>query len=568
MFKLLSVLKINPIRWLIFPVVLATLVACAPLEPERIVETIVETQIVEVEVEVEKKVEVLITPTPEPEIKEGGTLIFATNLRAEFPINPVIAFNRPGLWMFDALTELDAETTQPKGNLAESWDVSDDGQVYTFHLRQDVTWHDGETFDADDVMFTFDRWLNDPSSSMTNLFTFTVDGEGVPASIEKIDDFTVEITLPKPSSLFLNNLCCWRGIVPEHLLSGIDDLGEATEFNENPVGTGVLVFDELRSQEFVRFNMNKDYWRGRPHLDEFIWQVIPDDDAQITALSNGEIDVMKNVNTVDSASRIATIPGVTIYDTLGNFTYAFWFNQEQFEPFQDIAVREAIAMALDKPTIMPNVIGAPYADQIFNPSYWGYNGDAPVVGYDVEGAIARLADAGWTDTDGDGVVDKDGQPLSFTVMTERTLLPEAIQGYLSIVGIDIQINEVERAVRRELQGTGEWQAYIGWDGSGVPFSAMLSNWVSGKWSKYNNPNFDELVIQADEATDANERASLVQEAVKTLTEDTAAVWLYYYTTRIAVSDNVKGILLPGSTADLNNTGVFYHLEDLYMLDPK
>ena len=146
-------------------------------------------------------------------------------------------------------------------------------------------------------------------------------------------------------------------------------------------------------------------------------------------------------------------------------------------------------------------------------------------------------------------------------------MPEALQGYLAAVGIDLQITEVERAVRRELTGSGEWDAYIGWDGSGVPFSAFMYNWVSGKWSNYDNPDLDALVFGADAETDPDVRAAMVQDAVDMLVSDTAAVWLYYYTARIAVSDNIGGLLVPGSTADLNNTGVFYHLEDLYMVNP-
>ena len=536
------------------------------------VEKVVEKEVVkEVEVEKivveEKAVEVVVTAVPEPLKKEGGTLIFGTNLAAEFPINPVLKTNRPSIWLFDTLVELDGATVQPIGSLAESWDISDDGLVYTFLLREDVKWHDGEGFDADDVIFTFDAYMNDPDSRQSSTFQYDVDGEKVPLVVEKIDAYTVKFTLPTPSSLFLNNLCCWNGIVPEHLLSGYASMAEATEFNENPVGTGALVFEELRPQELVKYKMNKEYWRGRPYLDGFIWLVLPDDDSQVTALANGEIDVMKNINSVDLASRISEIPGVTIYTTLGNFTYALFFNQERYEPLQDIRVRQAIAMAMDKEVIMPTVIGAPNADQIFNPGYWGYNPNVNILPYDPDGAIALLSDAGWTDTDGDGIVDKDGENLSINAITERTELPEALQGYLAAVGIDLQITEVERAVRRELTGSGEWDAYIGWDGSGVPFSAFMYNWVSGKWSNYDNPDLDALVFGADAETDPDVRAAMVQDAVDMLVSDTAAVWLYYYTARIAVSDNIGGLLVPGSTADLNNTGVFYHLEDLYMVNP-
>ena len=554
-----------------FLVVLVT--ACASPDGQIVVTQEVERIVTRnVEVVVTQEVERLITPTPEPEITDGGTLIMGTDLRAEYPLNPILASNRPALWAFDALTEIDADTLLPAPMLAESWTVSDDGLVYSFKLRQDVEWHDGERFDADDVMFTWDRWLNDPNSQWASDFVYPVGEDSVPATITKIDDYTVEVTLPVPSSTFLYDICCWAGIVPEHLLSDFDTMADATEFNENPVGTGVLVFEELQSQDFVRFNFKKDYWRGQPHLDGFIWKVIPDADAEVTALANGEIDVVKNVFTTDMAARIAGISGVTIYDVVGNFTYTFFFNPGTFEPFTDPLVREAMAYALDKPTIIRTVIGpnSPPAEQMLPPQHWGHNPDVDVIGYDPSMARDLLAEAGWQDTDGDGIVDKDGVPFSFEIMTETAIpeLSEVIQSYLREVGIGVTLNIVERAVRIELQNSGEWQAYVGFDGAGVPFTAIKGNWTSGNWTNYSNEEVDRLVQVADTTTNLTEQISAVQEIERILTHEVAAIWLFHYTTRIAVSDNIGGLLIPGSTADLNNTGVFWHLEDLYMKEPK
>lgn len=543
---------------------------------EEVTRVVSETQTEVVEVtrvvsEVETRVvEVQVTPTPDPNPPQGGTLVFGTSLAAEFPINPIIATHRPGLWVFDPLLEFDPDTLEPSPNLAESWAVSDDGTVYTFTLREDVLWHDGEHFTADDVVFTFDAWLNDPNSIYRSHFVFGQDDEGNDreVEVEKIDDYTVEFTLPEPRASFLSNLTGWHGIAPQHLLEG-EDLA-TTDFNQNPVGTGALKFVELQPQEFVRYEMNKDYWRGTPNLDGFIWRVMPDDDAQVTALSNGEIDVMKNVNTTDVAARVNEIPGVTTYRVLGHFTYAFYFNPEQFEPFQDQAVREAIALALDKPTIIEAVIGGdvPPAEQLLNPNHVGYNEDVRVIGYDPEAAVARLEEAGWTDSDGDGILDQNGEPLAFTVMSERADLPDAIQGYLREVGVDMSINIVERAVRRELQESGDWQAYIGWDGNEIPFNALVNNWTTEAWTNYDNPAVDELLIQADLSTDPEEQDRLIQEVEAILTDDVAGIWLHYYVSRFAVSDNIGGLQIPPTPADQNNTGVFYHLEDLYMLEPK
>ena len=584
MFRLSNHMNRIVVGLMITGLLVTALVACAAPTPEVIEKEVVVEREVPVTVEVEKEVvveklvvetvvvekemvvEKVVTPTPG--IPEGGTLIFAAALKADFPVNPIIAYHRPGVWVFDPLVEL-SPTMEPAPCLAESWTVSDDGTVYTFKLRQDVKWHDGVQFTADDVIFTFDAWLNDPNSLFRVDFVYGKDEAGNERLVQarKIDDYTAEFTLPEPRASFLDNLTGWHGIAPRHLLEG-QDMATAP-FNENPVGTGVLKFVELRPTEYVKYEMNKDYWRGRPHLDYFIWQVIPDPDAQVTALSNEEIDVIKNVESLDMAARVNEIPGVTIYKVLGNFTYCFFMNPT-FEPFQDKRIREAMAWALDKPTIIKGVVGTdvPYAEQLLNPSHWGYNPDVRVIGYDPEKARALLREAGWEDTDGDGIVDRDGQPLAFMVMTERNGLPPAIQDYLRAVGIDMSIKTVERAVREELQKTSEWDAYIGWDGWGIAMNALKYIWSSGYWTNYSNPEVDRLVEEADKTVDPEESAEKIKRVEKLLTDDVAAIWLYYYTTRIAVSDNIGGLQMPPTPADLNNTGVFYHLEDLFMKVPK
>jgi peptide/nickel transport system substrate-binding protein len=503
-------------------------------------------------------------------IADGGTLIFATNLTADFPINPIIATNRPALWMFDPLVDLDAKTGLPAPALAESWTVSSDSRVYTFKLRRGVKWHDGKAFGADDVIFTFGAWLNDPSSIYRSQFTFGKDASGNAraASARKIDDYSVEITLPEASASFLENLTGWHGIAPKHLLEG--QTLATTTFNQNPVGTGVLKFAELKTKQYVRFAMNKDYWRGRPHLDGFIWQVIPDYDAQVTALANKEIDVIKNVISDDMASRIEKIPNVIIYNALGNFTWALHLNHK-VPAFQDLRVRQAIAMAVNKPELVKGTVGKNVmpADQMLPPSHWGFEPTVRVLKHDPEQAKALLREAGWTDSNGDGVVEKDGQPLAFTTITEivNDATAVALQNYLKAVGIRVSIKQVERAVRTNLQTTGNWEAYTGYDGAAIPTSAFAANWRSGTWSGFSNSEVDRLIAEADKATDQSRRAAAVKQIEKTLTDQTAAIWLYYYNSAIAVRDSVGGLQLPPTTADQNNTGIFFHLEDLY-LKPK
>ena len=504
------------------------------------------------------------------DIPEGGTLVFASGFGVDI-FNPVMTMEecRSCLWIFDSLIDL-APDMSPAPNLAESWEVNEDGTVYTFHLRQDVTWHDGEPFTADDVIFTFDRWLNDPASIWREGFVLGTDdaGNDQVVTVEKVDDHTVIFTLPRFDSQFLNKLAGYALIVPEHLLAG-QTMEAALDFNLNPVGTGIFLFEEALPDQYARFSMNKDYWRGTPHLDEFIWAVIPDADAQVIALANGEIDVIKNVYTPDVEQRILDLGDVSIHQLLGTFTRTIYFNTRYFEPFQDQLVREAMALAFDKQAVVNALYPADavVAHQMFNPDHWGFNPDVRVIEPDLDAARAKLAEAGWVDSDGDGIVEKDGTPLSFTIIVEsQGTAPDAqaFQDYLRQIGIDVNIEIKERAVWREQRDTGEWESFLGWDGDAIMELALNFRSSTG-WQGINNPEIDALLEVMSSALDPAERTAAAQEIMAISQEAVYSIPYLYYQSKIAVRDNIRGLQDPPTTADFQATGVFYHLEDLYMV---
>lgn len=503
------------------------------------------------------------------DIPEGGTLVFASGFGVD-AFNPVMTMEgcRSCLWIFDSLLELGLDMA-PAPNLAESWESNDDGTEYTFQLRQDVTWHDGEPFNADDVVFTFNTWLNDPASIFRESFVLGTndDGSDQVVSIEKIDDYTVRFTLPRFDSQFLNKLAGYALIVPEHLLAG-QTMEAAQSFNQHPIGTGVFIYEESAPDQFARFSMNKNYWRGHPHLDEFIWAVIPDPDAEVIALANGEIDVIKNVGGVDMQQRIESIDGATIYSVLGTFTRTIYFNPETVEAFQDKLVREAVSYGFDREALVNAIYGpeGAVAWQMFNPDHWGFNPDARVIEYDPAVAREKLAEAGWADSDGDGIVEKDGKPLTFTVICESTSTAvdaQAFQDYMAEIGIGVSIEVQERAVWREHRAAGEWESFLGWDGDAIQ-ELSLNNRGSDGWHNLSNPRIDELLQVMSSSLDPQERTDAAREIVAISREEAYAIPYYYYQSKIAVRDTILGLQLPPTNADFQATGVFYHLEDLYM----
>jgi peptide/nickel transport system substrate-binding protein len=206
------------------------------------------------------------------------------------------------------------------------------------------------------------------------------------------------------------------------------------------------------------------------------------------------------------------------------------------------------------------------ADQMFHPDHWGFNPDVRVIEYDVDVARAKLAEAGWADSNGDGIVDKDGQELAFTVIVEgagTAVDAQAFQDYMAEIGIGVSVEIMERAVWRELRAQGEWESFLGWDGDAIQELA-LNNRGTGGWWGLSNPRIDELLEVMSSSLDAQARTDAAQEIVAISHEEAYAIPYYYYQSKIAVRNNIKGLQDPPTNADFQATGVFYHLEDLYM----
>ncbi|MCC6801362.1 MAG: hypothetical protein IT319_00655, partial [Anaerolineae bacterium] len=258
-----------------------------------------------------------------------------------------------------------------------------------------------------------------------------------------------------------------------------------------------------------------------------------------------------------------------IYSVLGTFTRTIYFNPETVPAFQDKLVREAVSYGFDREAVVNAIYGpeGAVAWQMFNPDHWGYNPDARVIPYDPEIARQKLAEAGWADTDGDGIVEKDGAPLTFTVICESNATAvdaQAFQDYMAEIGIGVSIEVQERAVWREHRAAGEWESFLGWDGDAIQELSLINRGTGG-WQNLSNPRIDELLQVMSSALDPQDRADAAQEIVAISREEAYAIPYYYYQSKIAVRDTIQGLQIPPTNADFQATGVFYHLEDLYMV---
>lgn len=352
------------------------------------------------------------------------------------------------------------------GDLAESWHISPDGLTITFKLRRGVKWHDGHEFTAEDVLFGY-RTIIDPKTPTA----YKEDYLQVKKA-EVLDKYTFRVTYEKP---FAPALTTWGmlPIIPKHLLEGVDIT--KSELNRKPIGTGPFKFVEWRTADRIVLKANEEYFEGRPYLERYIYRVIPDQATMFLELQAGTVDMMGLTpfqfrrQTEDSFFK-------NNFQKFRYpvFSYTYLGYNLKDPKFSDRRVRQAISYAIDKKEIIEGVLlglgriaTGPYV-----PDTWPYNPHVKDYSYNPTRALELLKEAGWEDRDGDGVLDKDGKPFEFTIMTNagnsiRERAAQIIQWRLAKIGIRVKIRKIE------------WAAFINEFINKRRFEAVLLGWQIG-----------------------------------------------------------------------------------------
>lgn len=433
--------------------------------------------------------------------------------------------------------------------LAESWESDESGQVWTIHLREGVTWHDGAPFTADDVIFTYNAYVNPliASRHAVNLLDVQgydefVAGEADSLSgVQKLDDFTVEITLKAPSPLWMLLKQSMILILPQHLLGDVASESIMTDtYWYNRIGTGPFKWTNYQADQFIELTRNEDYFLGAPLLERVIFQLYADASGHLNALENGEVDEIAFETLllpINEADRFATNPDITVKADQDAGLPAFLLLNLQQPYFQDVRVREAMMYAIDRQTIVEELwqSSARVSNTMF-PMEWVWSDDLNQYPYDPEMARQLLADAGWDASQQLDLVYTYPDSLSADLIV-------AIQAYLADVGINVVPRRIDTATQAQMFSDGSYVMGYAANGQGLdPSLGSGLNACGGRLAfGYCNEQVEELFTQGQNSSDRAERAPYYQEISLILNQELPKIWLWYQSRPIAYNNRVIGL---------------------------
>jgi dipeptide transport system substrate-binding protein len=430
--------------------------------------------------------------------------------------------------VFDQLVEFERGTINIKPGLAESWTISEDGQTITFKLRKGVKFGavkgftPSRDFNADDVLFSFDRQSNQQNpyykvSGGKYDYYNDMDMPKLLTKVEKKDDYTVVMTLSEPNVAILANLAMdFATIQSKEFADFLLKKGTPEQFDQVPVGTGPFTFSSYQKDAVIRFRANKDYWGGKPAIDDLVYAITPDPTARYSKLKTGECQVapyprpadipeMKN----DSSINVMSQPGLNIGYLAFNATKP---------PFDKKEVRQALTLAIDKEAIIKDVyLGAGQAAKnLIPPTMWAYNDKVVDYPFDPEKAKTMLKAAGVT-----GPIDIDlwYMPVQRPYNPDAKRIAEMMQSDLAKVGVNAKLVTYEWGeYRKRIQNGEATTALFGWTGDngdpdnfffflgcpgGKPAASNISKWC--------NKDFDAGLVKGRQAADQGERAKIYGE---------------------------------------------------------
>ena len=466
-------------------------------------------------------------------------------------INPAMdEHGEINILIFNGLTAHDGDN-QVVPCLAKSWDYDEESFTYTFHLEENVKWHDGEDFTAEDVKFTIEA-IMDPENGSENAPNY----EDV-AEITVIDEHTVAFRLIAPNAAFLDYIT--MAILPKHLLEGEDM--QSSSFFRNPVGTGPYRLESWDEGQAIILVRNEDYFKGPANIERIIFKIVPDDNAQAMQMKTGELDLA--LLTPKDAENFANDDNYTVYrmetsdyrGILFNFWNPYWTENKDIIP--------AICCAIDRQAIVDAVILG-HGIVAYGPlqrNEYNYE-DVEHYDYDPDRARAILEEAGCT-LNADGFYERNGQEIGFVISVGagdqvRVDIAQAAAQMLRQVGINCSVEIPEK-----VDWGGQMAYLIGW---GSPFDAddhtykVFGTDKGANYSGYSNALVDQYLIEARESDDPAVRAEAYANFQIELANDPAYAFICYIDADYVATSRLKGID-PDTILGHHGVGIFWNVAE-------
>lgn len=488
------------------------------------------------------------------EPQKGGTLNMV--VQPEPPtvmlgINKLGPVSFVGSKIYEGLINL-APDMSPLPGLAESWEISEDGLTYTFHLREGVKWHDGEPLTSADVVYSFATFLPEAFARTRSVMART-------ESITAPDDHTVVFKLKEPYAAFMMIFEVSGGtIVPSHIYEGTNIFENPA--NETPIGTGPFKFKEWAKGRYIHFVRNEDYWQdGQPYLDEIYFHIIPDANSRAIAFEQGQVDVLRGGDVENfEIQRLAEMPDVEVSEAGWEFydPLAIINVNTRNAPLDNVKVRQAISYAFDREFMIEAVFGGfgkpaygPLTER--TPFY-----DASVLteySYDLEKAKALMEESG-VQPDANGIyATLDLIPLPYGETWQRHA--EYLRQQLSEIGIATNVVSVdvpgwvERATTGNFDITTNFIYLLGDPAMGVAQTYVSDNQLNrgtaANMDGYENPEIDDLFARGARSTDPAERQEIYSKVQEIISADIPVIWSHQMSFPTVYRAKLKNLITTG-----------------------
>jgi peptide/nickel transport system substrate-binding protein len=441
--------------------------------------------------------------------------------------------------IFESLLEMDNETLKLKPLLAESYEISPDQLTYTFHLRKNAKWQDGQPLTAEDVKFSYDK-LQDPKVDAADKRTYFT----TITNCEVLDPYTVRFTAKERYFKTLEALGTNLAIIPKHLLDKDDSDFNKSPFGRNPVGSGPYKFVRWETGSQIVLERDDNYWGDKKaYPKRLVYLVIQEPYVAAQLIKKGDIDIVDGMQPI---TYERTLAGTRSMERLHEVVYPYpaysyiGFNL-RLPIFSDVRVRHAIDLLIPRDQIIEQIALNKYASKTSGydpPSSINYNHDVPPTPYDPELAKKLLAEAGWKLDPADGLLHKDGQKLSFTLLypsggVSAQKSAELILESLRSAGIDLQLMRMEFA--QLISKLDDWKfeaCMLSWalDVNGDPSQIWDGSQATVKKSSnfigYNNPEANKLIAAGRLEYDDEKRAAIYRQLQKVIHDDYPVCFLF------------------------------------------